>query len=236
MSTTTRHQRLTPRAEQRILDLLSAARDVFAERGFERATTLEIAQRAGVSEPTVFTYFDSKRDLCVEVIRRWYGQITADIERDLPLFSGLPARLRFIVRRHLDNLMGEGVGICALVLSEGRTADKTVTDVIAELKRAYVEPLMRSLRDAVAQGEIRDDMPLRLLRDMVFGSMEHVLWGYVVSGVKPDIEVTSRQLTEMLCAAFAPASVPEQALRELRADVSLALRRCEQKLSHNHRD
>ena len=235
MRTAIHPQRSRARSEQRILDLLSAARDVFAERGFERATTLEIAQRAGVSEPTVFTYFDSKRELCVEVIRRWYGQITAEIERDLPLFSGLPQRLRFIVRKHLDNLMGEGVGICALVLSEGRTADKAVTDVIAELKRAYTAPLMRSLKDAAAHGEIRADMPLRLLRDMVFGSMEHVLWGYVVSGVKPDIEVTSRQLTEMLCAAFAPPAAPEQALRELHADVSVALRRCEQKLSHHHR-
>ena len=56
-----------PKAEQRVRDILRVGREVFAERGFERATTTEVAQRLGVSEATVFTYFRSKRELCMRV-------------------------------------------------------------------------------------------------------------------------------------------------------------------------
>ncbi|WP_254208036.1 TetR/AcrR family transcriptional regulator [Mycobacterium avium subsp. hominissuis] len=41
--------------------LQEAAREVFAERGYE-ATTREIALRAGVSHKLIFRYFDSKEN------------------------------------------------------------------------------------------------------------------------------------------------------------------------------
>ncbi len=230
MQASSRRQATTQRTEQRIASLLAVAREVFAARGFERATTQEIAQRAGVSEATVFTYFGSKRELCVEVIRLWYGQITAELELQVPAISGLREQLQFMVAKHLDNLMGEGAGICALVLSEGRTADKAFTDAIAGFKRSYTAPLMAALKDARAAGTVREDIPLRLMRDMVYGAMEHVLWDYVESGSKPDIALTSQQLTDMLCAAFAPRTASEQALRDLHADVSTALKRFDDKV------
>ena len=63
------------KSEQRIRDILRVGREVFAEKGFERATTTEIAQRLGISEATVFTYFRGKRELCVRVIGDWYDEI-----------------------------------------------------------------------------------------------------------------------------------------------------------------
>jgi AcrR family transcriptional regulator len=220
--------RRAPRGEksgQRVESLLAVAKEVFAEKGFERATTLEIAQRLGVSEATVFTYFGSKRELCLQVIRRWYDQISSELERELPLLNGLRSKLAFVVRKHLVNLMGEGAGLCALVLSEGRTADAAFGSVIADLKRRYIAPFMHALGAAREAGELREGVPLRLLRDMVYGAMEHVLWDYVVSGKKPDIEQTAAQLTELLWSAFVPADASLGALSQFRAEVGDALRR-----------
>src|SRR2546430_14366674 len=47
---------------------MEAAAEVFAERGFEGATTAEIAQRAGVAEGTIFKRFRTKRDLLLAVV------------------------------------------------------------------------------------------------------------------------------------------------------------------------
>jgi AcrR family transcriptional regulator len=223
--------RRKPRGEKsgkRIESLLAVAREVFAQKGFERATTLEIAQHVGISEATVFTYFGSKRALCVEVIRRWYDEISTELEREMPLLDGLHLQLRFAVRKHLSHLIGEGAGICALVLSEGRTADQAFGELIADLKRRYTAPLMHALETARAAGEVRGDVPLRLFRDMVYGSMEHVLWDYVVSGRKPDIERTAEQLCDMLWGAFMPRHDGLQALTRFRAEVGSALRRLEE--------
>jgi AcrR family transcriptional regulator len=43
--------------------LLEAAREVFAEKGYRGATTREIAERAGLTEPMVFRHYGSKATL-----------------------------------------------------------------------------------------------------------------------------------------------------------------------------
>ncbi|OPF80203.1 TetR family transcriptional regulator [Streptomyces antioxidans] len=48
--------------------LLEAAAALFAERGYERATVRDIADRAGVNQALLFRYFGSKRALFGEVI------------------------------------------------------------------------------------------------------------------------------------------------------------------------
>lgn len=48
--------------------LLEAASALFAERGYERATVREIADRAGVNQALLFRYYGSKRALFGEVV------------------------------------------------------------------------------------------------------------------------------------------------------------------------
>eukprot|EP01036_Dinobryon_divergens_P044471 gene44470-59341_t len=93
-STVAPPQRRAPasaKSEQRIKDILRTGREVFAERGYERATTTEIAQRLGISEATVFTYFRGKRELCERVVADWYDEIIHEIEAGLPREQGIRA-------------------------------------------------------------------------------------------------------------------------------------------------
>lgn len=48
--------------------VLEAARELFDERGFERVSTREIAERAGVTQAAVFRHFGTKTDLFVEAV------------------------------------------------------------------------------------------------------------------------------------------------------------------------
>jgi AcrR family transcriptional regulator len=56
--------------EARRNQILDAAAAVFAEKGFHQATTKEIAKTAGVSEGTIYNYFDSKADLLIGIMTR----------------------------------------------------------------------------------------------------------------------------------------------------------------------
>ena len=49
--------------EERREDILDAALQVFAERGYQGASTEEIARRAGISQPYVFRLFGTKKEL-----------------------------------------------------------------------------------------------------------------------------------------------------------------------------
>ncbi|WP_405685697.1 TetR family transcriptional regulator [Streptomyces sp. NBC_00057] len=48
--------------------LLEAARDLFAERGYEGTTVRSIAERAGANQALLFRYFGSKQGLLAEVV------------------------------------------------------------------------------------------------------------------------------------------------------------------------
>jgi AcrR family transcriptional regulator len=55
-------------AEQRRLQLLSVAVEVFAERGFHATSMDEVAEAAGVTKPVLYQHFPSKRALYRELL------------------------------------------------------------------------------------------------------------------------------------------------------------------------
>jgi AcrR family transcriptional regulator len=215
------------KSQQRVQDILRAGREVFAEKGYEQATAAEIAQRVGVSEATVFGYFRGKRELCARVIADWYDEITGVFEADMPREAPIREQLAFVVHTHLRLMLVNGTGLCAFVLSEGRTKQHALNQTLAALQRRYTAPLMDVLARGQAQGQIRGDLPLRLLRSMVFGPMEHVLWDATLGQRALDIDVTARQLTELLWAMLQPPAPEIAALSRLKDEVGEAMRRFE---------
>lgn len=71
-------RRWTRRKEARPAELMSAALDLFVERGFAATRLEDVAARAGVSKGTLYLYFSSKEDLFKAVVR---GGIVPAIER-----------------------------------------------------------------------------------------------------------------------------------------------------------
>jgi AcrR family transcriptional regulator len=56
--------------EARRNQILDAAAQLIAEKGFHRATTREIAGTAGISEGTIYNYFDNKESLLIGLMVR----------------------------------------------------------------------------------------------------------------------------------------------------------------------
>lgn len=57
-------------AAERLDRILDAASKLFADQGFHRTTTRQIAQAADVSEGTLYNYFDNKNDLLFSILER----------------------------------------------------------------------------------------------------------------------------------------------------------------------
>jgi AcrR family transcriptional regulator len=58
------------RALARRNQILDAATKVFAEKGFQKATTREIAETAEISEGTIYNYFENKDELLLGLLDR----------------------------------------------------------------------------------------------------------------------------------------------------------------------
>jgi AcrR family transcriptional regulator len=85
LSTTTVTKIKRPSKGQRIDTIVESARKVFCTSGFQKGSIDEIAKEAGIAEGTIYRYFDSKRDLLDEVLRRHYSILFDDVEQTLPI-------------------------------------------------------------------------------------------------------------------------------------------------------
>jgi AcrR family transcriptional regulator len=82
--------------------IIEAAVEEFAAVGFAAATTAAIARRAGISQPYVFRFFPSKKDLALAVIDRAFSRVIADWESALP--EAGETRLQTLGRTYVEGL------------------------------------------------------------------------------------------------------------------------------------
>jgi AcrR family transcriptional regulator len=190
-----------PRA-RRVQDILDAAHAVFEKRGYEAAAVSEIAERAGVVEGTVYKYFESKRALLYRVMARWYEAMLADYEEHLAEHSGTRNRLRFVIRRHLKSIE-TNPALCRVFFREIRGAEDYRGSAIYELNRRYTHFVIEILRDGVTQGEIRRDVNMTLVRDMIYGGVEHHTWNYVWGRGGLDSDALADSLVDTIVAGIA---------------------------------
>ena len=72
-----RRQRRFARRKQ---EILTAAAQVFAEKGYSSATTKEIADAADVAEGTLYNYFDGKREILMAIATEAKGPIEGTLQ------------------------------------------------------------------------------------------------------------------------------------------------------------
>jgi AcrR family transcriptional regulator len=66
------------KAEERRIQLLRIAKELFSEHGLENTTAKAIAEAAGVTEAIVFRHFRSKQELYAKILDRKAGEIGID--------------------------------------------------------------------------------------------------------------------------------------------------------------
>ena len=100
---------MSPRTEQQWAEMrlnasekiISAALDVFKQKGFHRASMEEIAKQAEVSKGLAYNYFRSKEHLLAVVMERRFNEAVALIE-GIDAISGAHNQLATILDRLFD--------------------------------------------------------------------------------------------------------------------------------------
>ena len=145
--------------------LYEAALVCIDRRGFRKTSIDDIAREAGVSRPTVYTYFRSKKDVVLEVIVRQAADLLAGVQQKLGR------------RRGLDRVI-EAACLGALASVEhpyfrAFIAGGEATEWIAEISvhgrfRAVEQAFWRPvLQEAIDFGEVRADRPVDDLIDWI---------------------------------------------------------------------
>jgi TetR/AcrR family fatty acid metabolism transcriptional regulator len=192
------------RMQDRYDAILEAAKGAFADKGFEGTSIADIARTAQISDGLVYRYFRNKRELLYEVLRKFYERILLDLETQVFRHDAFSARLEALIRRHLEVFVSD-TDLCRLFISEVRTASDYEGSSIQELNRLYTSVLIRIVKDAIKAGEVRADVNPKLLRDVIFGAIEHLAWRHVNGKGQLRVTQTVRDLTIMLTSGICGA-------------------------------
>jgi AcrR family transcriptional regulator len=176
-------------AEERRASVLSAACGLFACRSFRGATTADIAQEAGVSEPVLYRHFSSKRALflaCLDeswqgVRSLWDARLSAEPDPGLWLaaigraFVESEAERPVVSRLWLQALAESPVDaeIAAHMRAHLNEVHAYVADVI---RRAQAEGGVPPERDPGAEAWIFISLGLLSMADEVVGALLQDAW------------------------------------------------------------
>jgi len=72
-----RQSRRERRIERRRREIVTAAAQVFAEKGYAHTTTRDLAEAADMAEGTLYNYFESKRDILLAILNEMCVPIDA---------------------------------------------------------------------------------------------------------------------------------------------------------------
>ncbi len=149
MSTRARRER---EKQERRQSILEAAREVFFEEGFHRATVDMVATRAEVSKGTVYIYFDSKETLLADLLLEGLDVLVESLETasDPPLSP--EDRLRQLAWVYFRFFQREPQYFRLLMaMDRGRFRDSVAPDVYQEVLEASVAGL-NCVVEAIGQG------------------------------------------------------------------------------------
>jgi AcrR family transcriptional regulator len=147
----TRPLRRRARPEERRAEILTAARDVFAERGYRGASLAAVADRVGLTQQGVLHYFPSKDALLIEVLRRRDAM-------DKATDANEPAGLHDVERLVAFNATQPGIVQSFTVLSaESVTENHPAKPFFVERYR----DVRARIADAI-RAEVGDDLPAGL--------------------------------------------------------------------------
>lgn len=146
-------------AGERELQILRAATRVFARSNYRQAGTADIALEAGISEPTIYKYFPSKKDLFIRILKRtgdrileiWKRAATTEEGDSLSVLGRVGRIYVEGLRTHPDDLK---VQFQALAESD----DPDIARQLRENHKAYVGFLAQLIGRGKSEGIVRADV------------------------------------------------------------------------------
>jgi AcrR family transcriptional regulator len=137
--------------EERREEILDAALEEFAERGYHAASTEDIARRAGISQPYVFRLFGTKKELFTAVVNRCFRETLEMFQRAAEGLRGEQA-LDAMGNAYVERLLNDRTQLRAQMQAYAACDDP---EICAAVRAGY--------GDLVAYVERVSDLPLAVV-------------------------------------------------------------------------
>lgn len=134
--------------------ILSAAIDLFYERGYDNTTLEVVAESLGVTKPFIYSHFSSKTELLAEICGRGI-RVSLQSLRDALLLEASPTETLRIMSEAFVVAVLENQKAIALFTREEKNLDPEDFRRIADMRREFDKALRAVLEAGQASGEFR---------------------------------------------------------------------------------
>jgi AcrR family transcriptional regulator len=191
------------RKEARPSEIVSAALDLFVEKGFAATRLDEVARRAGVTKGTMYLYFESKEALFKAVVRETLVPTIARAEQIVGEYEGDTRELFRTLVRGWWNLIGEtrASGIPKLMMAEAANFPELAKFYLEEVASRGKRVFQRALQRGIDRGEFREFDVTIGARLVIAPLILATTWKHSFHHCVPD-SFDSRQLVEQHIETF----------------------------------
>jgi TetR/AcrR family transcriptional regulator, fatty acid metabolism regulator protein len=181
-------------------ELVEAAVQVFARKGFHASRVSDIAREAGVAHGLLYHYFRSKDEVLETIFRETWSALIAETHRIET--SGVPLResLRRFARIYLGSWLVTPDLVRVLVREVARSPE--VGDRVEEIRGLFIA-LQRVIEAAGRRGELRDGVDPVFAAWVVYGALEEILTGWVLGQLPGEEEDVERAVDTVVDVAHA---------------------------------
>lgn len=177
MKTSENKNQTRKRLEQREADILQAATGLFAADGFHATSTRKIAAATGVSEGTVFHYFNTKNALLLAILDGFYEGLIETAGECVQQTMDTRERLLLLARNHLRALL-ENQAIMMRLIQVYLSVDVNYyldykKSHIHQLNYRYTRIFDNVIKEGIQRGYLDEDLELSAMRDLFFGGLEY---------------------------------------------------------------
>jgi AcrR family transcriptional regulator len=155
--------------------LLAVAVEVFNERGYDGTSMEHLSRAAGISKSSIYHHVRGKEELLNRAVGRALDGLFGILEEPGAVGGRAVRRLEYVTRRTTEVLMAELPYVTLLLRVRGNT---TTERWAMERRREFDQRVAELLRAAVADGDLRADVEVRLATRLLFGMINSIVEWY----------------------------------------------------------
>ncbi|MFF5635399.1 TetR/AcrR family transcriptional regulator [Streptomyces sp. NPDC012825] len=155
--------------------LLSVAVRVFNERGYDGTSMEHLSKAAGISKSSIYHHVSGKEELLRRAVSRALDGLFAVLDEPGAGRGRAVERVEHVTRRTVEVLIAELPYVTLLLRVRGNTATERWA---MERRREFDHRVADLLKAAVAEGDLRADVDIRLATRLLFGMINSLVEWY----------------------------------------------------------
>jgi TetR/AcrR family transcriptional regulator, fatty acid metabolism regulator protein len=183
--------------------LASAMRELLKTKDFNSITTSELSKTSGVNEALIYRYFGDKRGLLHALLAEYTEDFLIKIVHDLKGIEGPLNKLRKLIWSSLYFYDKDRI-FAKILLLEVRNSPDYFKSNTYNLVKDYAGIIRELIEEGVENGEIRNDIKPVHIRQIVLGSMEHLILPKIIY----EKEIQTDDIYQDLCNVVFAGIVP----------------------------